>query len=39
MGDIERCDRAAWLHQGRIEAVGRPSEVLPLFERSVLARE
>jgi len=38
MADIERCDRAAWLHHGRIEAAGRPQEVLPRYEESLLSK-
>jgi ABC-type polysaccharide/polyol phosphate transport system ATPase subunit len=36
VGDVERCDRAAWLDHGELKAVGDPREVVRRYTKMIL---
>jgi ABC-type multidrug transport system fused ATPase/permease subunit len=39
LSTLRSCDRVMWLRNGKIEMIGKPTEVLPIFERSRLDLE
>lgn len=37
LSTLEKCDRILWLQHGQIKMIGKPSEVLPIFEQANLS--